>query len=102
MVASLPSTLDPYGFTRLVLSGIWLQVTGLLMVRSLRFPRLLGYLGFFSGFGTMVLFLATIAERPPRSMLTTVIMDILAVPGAICAPLFWLGTAFSLWKPERE
>jgi hypothetical protein len=90
-IGSLPSALDPFGFTKFVLSGLWLLITGILMLRSLYFPRLLGYLTIVAGIGVILLFVGDVTNTSALILAT-------GVPGsAIIGPLFWLWVGYTLW-----
>lgn len=90
-IGSLPSPLDPFGFTKFVLSGLWLLITGMLMLRSLYFPRLLGYLTLVAGIGVLLLFIGNVTGTSALILAT-------GVPGsAIIGPLFWLWVGYTLW-----
>jgi hypothetical protein len=94
VIGSMPSPLDPYGFTKFVLSGIWLLITGTLMLRSRYFPRPLGYLTIVAGIGVLLLFLGNVTNTSALILAT-------GVPGsAVVGPLFWLWVGYSLWNKQ--
>lgn len=94
VVGSIPSPLDPYGFTKFVLSGLWLLITGMLMLRSGYFARPLAYLTLVAGIGVILLFIGN-ATNTSALILAT------GVPGsAIIGPLFWLWVGYTLWTKE--
>ncbi len=75
VVGSLPSPLDPFGFTKFVLSGFWLLITGVLMLRSHYFGRPLGYLTLVAGIGVLLLFIGDVTN-------TSALILAIGVPGA--------------------
>ncbi|GAC1348513.1 MAG: hypothetical protein NVSMB27_16550 [Ktedonobacteraceae bacterium] len=90
VIASTPSPLDPYGFSKFFLSGVWLLITGWLMLRSAYFPRLLAYLALLAAIGVFVLYLF----RGSLGLVT-------GVPGAaLFGPLFWIGVGYTMWTKE--
>jgi hypothetical protein len=91
VVGSLPSPLDPFGFTKFVLSGTWLLITGMLMLRFAYFGRPLGYLTLIAGRGVLLLFIGTVTNTSALILAT-------GAPGAaIVGPLFWLWVGYILW-----
>lgn len=91
VAGSLPSPLDPFGFTKFALSGLWLLITGMLMLRSRFFPRPLGYLTFIAGIGILLLFIGNVTNTSALILST-------GLPGsAIIGPLFWLWVGYTLW-----
>ncbi len=91
VVGSSPSPLDPYGFTKFVLSGFWLLITGMLMLRSRYFARPLGYLTVVAGIGVLLLFVGNVTNLSVLILAT-------GLPGsAIIGPLFWLWVGYTLW-----
>ncbi|GAC1345996.1 MAG: hypothetical protein NVSMB27_08900 [Ktedonobacteraceae bacterium] len=94
VVGSLPSPLDPYGFTKFVLSGFWLLITGGLMLRSRYFARPLAYLTLVAGIGVLLLFIGNATN-------TTFLILATGLPGsAIIGPLFWLWVGYTLWSKQ--
>lgn len=94
VVAYIPSPLDPSSFSKFFLSGIWLLVTGALMLRSGNFARWLGYLALAAGVGVILLFVGTATG-------TLFLVLATGVPGsAVIGPLFWLAVGYTLWKEE--
>lgn len=90
-IGHLPSPLDPFGFTKFVLSGIWLLITGVLMLRSSYFGRPLAYLTLIAGIGVILLFLGNVTN-------TSVLVLATGLPGsAVIGPLFWLWVGYTLW-----
>ncbi|HKZ86057.1 MAG TPA: DUF4386 family protein [Anaerolineae bacterium] len=94
VVGYVPSPLDPSSFSKFLLSGIWLLVTGTLMLRTSSFARGLGYLALAAGVGVILLFIGTATG-------TLFLVLATGVPGsAVIGPLFWLGVGYTLWtKP---
>jgi hypothetical protein len=88
---NIPSPINPYDFSEFFLSGLWLLVTGWLIMRSGYFARILGYLALAGGIGQVILFVSTFTGTVP------LIVGI-GVPGAVLVgPLFWLWTGYTLW-----
>jgi hypothetical protein len=95
-IASLPSPLDPYGFSKFCLCGLWLLVTGLLMLRSSAFPRWVGWLALVGGVGLLLLFIGSVTGTAALILAT-------GVPGTvIIGPLFWLLVGRTLWKQSAQ
>jgi hypothetical protein len=91
VVGSLPSPLDPFGFTKFVLSGFWLLITGMLMLRIAYFGRPLAYLTLVAGLGVLLLFVGNVTNTSALILAT-------GVPGAaVIGPLFWLWVGYTLW-----
>jgi len=91
VVANLPSPLDPYGFAKFFLSGIWLLITGMLMLRSRTFARPLSYLALVAGIGVLLLFIGSAAKIQLLILAT-------GTPGsAVIGPIFWLWVGYTLW-----
>jgi len=89
-VDAIPAPLDPNGFSRYVLTGVWLVVNGVLMTSSPYFPLALAYLAVASGLGLFILFLGNVVERPA-------VMGWVGVPGAVLVgPLFWAWVGYTL------
>jgi hypothetical protein len=96
VVGSIPSPLDPFGFTKFVLSGSWLLITGVLMLRSRYFPRALAYLTLVAGIGVLLLFIGN-ATNSTALILAT------GVPGsAIIGPIFWFWVGYTLLTKNTE
>jgi hypothetical protein len=94
VVGALPSPLDPFGFTKFVLSGFWLLITGVLMLRSTYFARPLAYLTLVAGIGVLLLFIGNVTSTSALILAT-------GVPGsAIIGPLFWLWVGYTLWTKK--
>ncbi len=94
VVGALPSPLDPFGFTKFVLSGFWLLITGGLMLRSAYFGRPLAYLTLVAGIGVLLLFIGNVTNTSALILAT-------GVPGsAIIGPLFWLWVGYTLWTQK--
>jgi hypothetical protein len=94
VVADLPSPVNTYGFSKFFLSGLWLLIVGVLMLRTNYFPRALGYLAIGAGVGVILLFIGQ-ATNSLSLVLAT------GVPGsAIVGPIFWLWTGYTLWTKE--
>jgi hypothetical protein len=86
-----PSPLDPLGFAKYALSGLWLLVTGALMLQSRFFMPLQGYLALVSGIGLLFIFVGNLARRGN-------LMTLLGVPGSVLvSPLFWFSIGYTLW-----
>ena len=95
-IASLPSPLDPGGFSKFCLVGLWLIVTGALMLRSRAFPRWLGYLALVGGVGLLLLYIGGLTG-------TTALILATGLPSSvITGPLFWLVFGYTLWTRRRE
>lgn len=90
-IGTVPSALDPYGFTKFFLSGIWLLITGVLMIRSRYFALALGYLTLIAGIGVIVLFIGT-ATNTLALILGTGVLG-----AAVIGPIFWLWVGYTLW-----
>ncbi len=89
-----PSPVNTFGFSKFFLSGLWLVVTGALMLRSAYFARALGYLALAAGIGVILLFIGQ-ASNSLQLILAT------GVPGsAVIGPLFWLWVGYTLWRKE--
>jgi Domain of unknown function (DUF4386) len=87
-----PSPINPYDFVEFCLSGVWLLLTGVLIVRTGSFPHFLGYLALVAGIGLLALFVSTFTATFP------LILGI-GVPGAvIVGPLFWLFVGATFWR----
>ncbi len=94
VVGSLPSPLDPFGFTKFILSGFWLLITGVLMLRTAYFDRPLAYLTLVAGLGVLLLFVGNVTNTSALILAT-------GVPGAaIIGPLFWLWVGYTLWTKQ--
>ena len=94
VVAYIPSPLDPSSFSKFFLSGIWLLITGVLMLRTTYFARGLGYLALAAGIGVILLFVGTATG-------TLFLVLATGVPGsAVIGPLFWLWVGYTLWKKQ--
>ncbi len=94
VVGSLPSPLDPFGFTKFILSGFWLLITGVLMLRTAYFDRALAYLTLVAGLGVLLLFVGNVTNTSALILAT-------GVPGAaIIGPLFWLWVGYTLWTKQ--
>jgi hypothetical protein len=90
-LAYLPSPLDPGGFSKFCLAGIWLLVTGALMLRSRAFPRWLAYLGLVGGVGLLLLYVGGLTG-------TTVLILATGLPSSVLVgPLFWVAVGYTLW-----
>ena len=87
----MPTQLDPYGFTKFFLSGIWLLITGVLMIRSRYFALALGYLSLVAGIGVILLFIGT-ATNTLALILGTGVLG-----SAVIGPIFWLWVGYTLW-----
>lgn len=96
VVGAMPSPLDPFGFTKFVLSGIWLLITAMLMLRGSFFSRPLAYLTVIAGAGVLLLFLGNVTNTSALILAT-------GVPGsAIVGPLFWLWVGYTLWTKPAD
>jgi len=96
VVGSLPSPLDPFGFRKFVLSGLWLLITGVLMLRTSFFARPLAYLTIVAGIGVLLLFVGNVTNTSALILAT-------GVPGsAIIGPLFWLWVGYTLWTKQAS
>jgi hypothetical protein len=94
VVGYIPSPLDPSSFSKFFLAGIWLLVTGALMLRTNYFSRWLGYLALVAGIGVILLFIGTATG-------TLFLVLATGVPGsAIIGPLFWLWVGYTLWTKQ--
>jgi hypothetical protein len=94
VVGYIPSPLDPSSFSKFFLSGLWLLVTGMLMLRTQYFARALGYLALAAGVAVILLFIGTATG-------TLYVVLVTGVPGsAIIGPLFWLWVGYTLWKKQ--
>lgn len=94
VVAYIPSPLDPSSFSKFFLSGRWLLITGVLMLRTSYFARGLGYLALAAGIGVILLFIGTATG-------TLFLVLATGVPGsAVIGPLFWLWVGYTLWKKQ--
>lgn len=91
-VMAAPSTLDPFAFTRYFLAGIWLLVSGALMLRSRNFPDLLAYLGLAGGIGALLFFVGQVFHLPLLSFATGL------TGSAVVGPMFWIGVGYVLWR----
>ncbi len=92
VVTYAPSPVNTFGFSKFFLSGLWLFVTGALMVRSGYFPRTLGYLALIAGVGVILLFIG-------QATGTLTLILAVGVPGsAVVGPLFWLWVGYLLWR----
>lgn len=95
-IGSMPSPIDPFGFTKFVLSGIWLLITAMLMLRTSFFPRPLAYLTIVAGLGVILLFIGNATSTSALILAT-------GIPGsAIIGPLFWLWVGYTLWTKEAS
>jgi hypothetical protein len=95
-LGNLPSPLDPYGFSKFILCGIWLLVTGALLLRSQAFVRWLGWLAVVGGVGLLLLFIGNVTGTKALLLAT-------GVPGTvIIGPLFWLVVGYSLWTKSAK
>ena len=91
---NIPSPVNPYDFAEFFLSGLWLLVTGWLIIRSDYFARIAGYLALIAGIGQIVLFVSTFTGTLP------LILGI-GIPGAVVAgPVFWLWIGYILWTKK--
>jgi hypothetical protein len=94
VLAQLPSPVDPFSFSKFFLTGLWLLVTGWLMLVSASFPRLLAYVALAAGAGVLLLFVGTVTG-------TAALIFATGVPGsAVVGPLFWLWTGWALWRGD--
>jgi len=91
-VMAAPSTLDPFAFTRYFLAGIWLLVTGALMLRSRSFPDPLAYLGLAGGIGALLFFVAQVFGLAAVRFATGL------AGSAVVGPVFWIGVGYVLWR----
>jgi hypothetical protein len=88
---NMPSPVNPYDFSEFFLAGLWLLVTGWLIVRSGYFAPVSGYIALIGGIGLIVLFIGTVTGTEPLILAT-------GAPGAlIVAPVFWLWIGYTLW-----
>jgi hypothetical protein len=95
-IASLPSPLDPGGFSKFCLAGLWLLVTGALMLRSRAFPRWLAYLGLVGGAGLLLLYIGGLTG-------TTILILATGLPSSVLVgPLFWVAVGFTLWARKGQ
>lgn len=87
-----PSPINPYDFVEFGLSGLWLLLTGALIVRATSFSHVVGYLALLAGTGQLALFVSTLTGILP------LILSI-GVPGAVVVgPLFWILVGFTFWR----
>ena len=90
-IGSIPSALDPSGFTKFFLSGLWLLITGVLMIRSRYFALALGYLALIAGVGVLLLFTGVATNT------TSLILGTGVSGAAVVGPIFWLWVGYTLW-----
>jgi hypothetical protein len=64
------SYLFPYDFSEFFLSGLWLLVTGWLIVRSGYFAPVSGYIALIGGIGLILLFIGTVTGTEALILLT--------------------------------
>lgn len=94
VAADIPSPVNTFGFTKFFLSGLWLLLTGLLILRTPFFPRRLGYLALAAGVGVILLFVGQATNSAQ-------LIFALGVPGsAIVGPLFWIWVGYTLWTKK--
>jgi len=94
VAADIPSPVNTFGFTKFFLSGLWLLLTGVLMLRTSYFSRRLGYLALAAGVGVILLFVGQATN-------TAQLIFGIGVPGsAIVGPLFWIWVGYTLWTKE--
>jgi Domain of unknown function (DUF4386) len=90
-IGTVPSPLDPSGFTKFFLSGLWLLITGVLMIRSRYFALALGYLALIAGIGVLLLFIGIATNT------TSLIYGTGVSGAAVVGPIFWLWVGYTLW-----
>jgi hypothetical protein len=91
-VMAAPSPLDPFAFTRYLLAGVWLLVTGGLMLRSPVFPNLLAYLGLAGGIGALLFFTGQLFGLATLRFATGL------TGSAVVGPVFWIALGYVLWR----
>jgi hypothetical protein len=87
-----PSPADPSSFGRYFIAGVWLLVTGALMVRSRVFPDRLGWLAAAAGVGSLLFFLGQVFGVPVLSFATGL------AGSAVVGPVFWVWLGVVLWR----
>src|ERR1700730_12561505 len=93
-----PSPINPYDFVEFCVSSLWLLVTGALIIRTVSFRDVVGYLALVAVIGQFALFVSTFTGTLP-------LMLGIGVPGAVVVgPIFWLLVGATLWtkadKPQ--
>jgi hypothetical protein len=92
-----PSPADPSSFGRYFIAGVWLLVTGALMLRSGFFPDRLGWLALAAGIGSLLFFAGQVFGVPLLSFATGL------AGSAVVGPVFWIVLGAVLWRQaDRE
>jgi hypothetical protein len=91
-VSSLPSEIDPQGLLSYGMSGIGLFVISALIIRSERFPKGLGYLGYILAAMLVVFFLG-------RLIIADITNPIVLIPGVLSG--FLLDPIWYVWVGLR-
>ena len=86
-----PSPVNPYDFAEFFLSGLWLLITGGLILGSSFFARIVGYLALLAGVGQILLFISTFTGTLP------LILGIGGIGAIIVGPLFWFLVGYTSW-----
>jgi hypothetical protein len=95
VAADVPSEIDPRGFLAFLVGGIAIFAYSLLIVRTRRFPRALGIVGFVSFSFLVLLFLARLIIVTPTN---PVIIGLAIVNGFILTPAWNIGLGLALWR----
>jgi hypothetical protein len=101
-VGDLPNAVDPRGLLTFGLAGIGLVVVGVVILRTRRLPRPLGYLACVNGALQIELYVGRLVVLDPSKLL---ILLPAALPGFVTNPLFygaccvmaWLRRAYTVW-----
>ena len=91
-LADLPSELDPRGFLTFGLTGLAFALFGWLVVRTGRWPRLLGYAGLAAGLVLVVVYLGRLTALDPNN---NVIRIGALLSGLAAVPAFFLLVALA-------
>ena len=94
-LADLPSQIDPRGLLTFGVAGISLAVISWLMVRSGRFPRGLGYLGYLLAALFHILYLGRLIILSAAS---PVIVGPALLAGFIVNPVWYIWLGLVLWR----
>jgi hypothetical protein len=95
---ALPNSVDPRGLLSFAVASIATLVFALLIVRSERLPRMLGYLGIISAALLLGLYLGRLLILNPRN---PVLLGIVVLSGFLVNPAWyiWLGFELSRERP---
>ncbi len=97
--ADLPSPIDPRGLLTFGLAGLGALINSALIVRSGRFPRALGQLGYLLGGLLVIVYLGRLIVLDAASPL---VLGPAALTGFLVNPIWYAWLGLSLWRGARE